>query len=178
VVQLKEDGMANTPVEVKRSAPAPATDTWQSFRTEMERLFDRFGFGVKPFRSWFDMEPPFQFRTTFEMPSPAIDIVEEPTAYKLTAELPGMAEKDVELVMAGDTMTLKGEKKQETERKEKNYTLSERSYGSFQRTFTLPDGIDRDKISADFGKGVLTITLPKTPAAVAEPKKIEVKAAA
>ena len=172
--------MANTPVEVKRTAPtpAPANDVWQSFRTEMDRLFDRFGFGVKPFRSWFDMQPDFQFRTTFEMPSPAIDIVEEPTCYKLTAELPGMAEKDVELVVSGDTMTLKGEKKQETERKEKNYTLSERSYGSFQRTFTLPDGIDRDKISADFGKGVLTITLPKTPAAVAEPKKIEVKAAA
>lgn len=172
--------MANTPVEVKRTAPAPApaNDVWQSFRTEMDRLFDRFGFGVKPFRSWFDMQPDFQFRTTFEMPSPAIDIVEEPTCYKLTAELPGMAEKDVELVVSGDTMTLKGEKKQETERKEKNYTLSERSYGSFQRTFTLPDGVDRNKISADFGKGVLTVTLPKTPAAVAEPKKIEVKAAA
>jgi len=172
--------MANTPVEVKRSAPvpAPANDTWQSFRTEMERLFDRFGFGMKPFRSWLDMEPALQFRTTFEMPSPAIDIVEDAKGYRLTAELPGMAEKDVELIVSGDSLTLKGEKKQETERKEKNYSLSERSYGSFERTFTLPEGVDRDKISADFGKGVLTVTLPKTPAAVAEPKKIEVKAAA
>jgi HSP20 family protein len=144
----------------------------------MERLFDRFGFGMKPFRNWFDMEPMFQLRTSFEMPSPAIDIVEEPSGYKLTAELPGMAEKDIELVVSGDTVTLKGEKKQETERKDKNYTLSERCYGSFQRTFTLPDGVDRDKITAEFAKGVLTVTLPKTPAAVAEPKKIEVKAAA
>ncbi len=170
--------MANTPVEVKRSAPAPMPDTWPAFRGEMERLFDRFGFGMKPFRSWFDMEPASQPRSTFEMPSPAIDIVEEPNGYKLTAELPGMSEKDIELIVSGDTVTLKGEKKQESERKEKNYTLSERSYGSFQRTFTLPDGIDRDKIAADFAKGVLTVTLPKTPSAVAEPKKIEVKAAA
>ena len=77
--------MANTPVEVKRSAPAPAAkpDTLQAFRSEMERLFDRFGFGMKPFRNWLDMEPAFQVRTSFEMPSPAIDIVEEPTGYKL-----------------------------------------------------------------------------------------------
>ena len=137
--------MASTPVEVKRAAPAPAPspDTWQALRGEMERLFDRFGFGVKPFRDLLGLEPAFQLRTTFAMPSPAIDIVEEPTGYKLTAELPGMAEKDIELVVSGDAMTLKGEKKQETERKEKNYTLSERSYGSFQRTFTLPDGVDR-----------------------------------
>lgn len=172
--------MANTPVEVKRSAPAPAPapDGWAEFRNEMDRLFDRFGFGMRPFRSWFDVEPPISFRTSFEMPSPAIDIVEEPGGYKLTAELPGMAEKDVELVVSGDTVTLKGEKKQESERKDKNCTLSERCYGSFQRTFTLPDGVDRDKITAEFAKGVLTVTLPKNPAAVAEPKKIEVKAAA
>jgi HSP20 family protein len=112
------------------------------------------------------------------MPSPAIDIVEEPAGYKLTAELPGMTEKDVELIVSGDTVTLKGEKKLEMERKDKNYTLSERTYGSFQRTFYLPDGVDRDKIAAEFGKGVLTVTLPKTPAAAATPKKIEVKAAA
>ena len=172
--------MANTPVEVKRSAPAPAAkpDTLQTFRAEMERLFDRFGFGIRPFRNWLDLEPAFQVRTSFEMPSPAIDIVEEPTGYKLTAELPGMEEKDIELVVSGDTVTLKGEKKQETEHKDKNYTLSERSYGSFRRSFSLPDGVDRDRISAEFGKGVLTVQLPKTAAAVAEPKKIDVKAAA
>jgi HSP20 family protein len=81
-------------------------------------------------------------------------------------------------VLSGDTLTLKGEKKQESERKEKNYTLSERSYGSFLRSFYLPEGVDREKIDANFSKGVLTVTLPKTPAAAAEPKKIEVKDAA
>ena len=89
-----------------------------------------------------------------------------------------MEEKDIELVVSGDTVTLKGEKKQEKEHKDKSYTLSERSYGSFRRSFSLPDGIDRDKISAEFGKGVLTVKLPKTAAAAAEPKKIDVKAAA
>jgi len=173
--------MANTPVEIKQSAATPtkAPDGLQAFRTEMERVFDRFGFGgMKPFRNWFDMEPMFQTSTNFAMPAPAIDIVDEPNGYKLTAELPGMEEKDIELVVSGDTVTLKGEKKQESEQKDKNYTLSERCYGSFRRTFTLPDGVDREKISAEFGKGVLTVTMPKTPAAVVAPKKIDVKAAA
>jgi hypothetical protein len=65
-------------------------------------------------------------------------------------------------------VTLKGEKQQETEHKDKNYTVSERSYGSYRRSFSLPDGVDRDKISAEFGKDVLTVKLPKTAAAVAE----------
>jgi HSP20 family protein len=166
---------------VKRTPPpvtGPLPDTWDTFRTEMERMFDRFGFGMKPFRNWMGVETALPMRTTLPMPSPAIDIVEEPAGYKLTAELPGMTEKDVELIVSGDTVTLKGEKKLEMERKDKNYTLSERTYGSFQRTFYLPDGVDRDKIAAEFGKGVLTVTLPKTPAAAATPKKIEVKAAA
>ena len=173
--------MATTPVEVKRTtpapAPAPAVDSWRQLRNEMERLFDRFGFGVPPFRGWFDLEPALQVRTSFTMPSPAIDIIEEDKDYKLSAELPGMAEKDVEVVVSGDTLTVKGEKKQETERKEKNYTLSERSYGAFTRAFYLPDGVDRDKITAEFAKGVLTVPLPKSEAA-AKPKTIEVKAAA
>jgi HSP20 family protein len=174
--------MATTPVEVKKAAPVPAEkpapDFWPSFRDEMERVFDRFGFGAKPFRSWFDLAPPANFATRFEMTSPAIDIVEEPKGYKLTAELPGMSEQDIELAMSGDMLTLKGEKKQESDRKEKNYTLSERSYGSFERSFWLPDGVDRDKISASFSKGVLTVELPKTPVATVEPKKIDVKPAA
>jgi HSP20 family protein len=175
--------MATTPVEVKRSAPAPAaanTDPWMTLRTEMDRLFDRFstGFGMPSLRRMFDMAPQFRTETAFSMPAPAIDIVEDGNGYKLTAELPGMEEKDIELVLTGDTLTLKGEKKQESEHKEKNYTLSERSYGSFQRSFYLPEGVDRDKIDASFSKGVLTVALPKTAAAAAEPKKIEVKNAA
>jgi len=89
-----------------------------------------------------------------------------------------MSEKEIEVVCSGDTLTLKGEKRQEKEQTEKNFYLSERAYGSFQRSFFLPEGVDRDKIAAEFAKGVLTITMPKTANAMEEQKTIEVKAAA
>jgi HSP20 family protein len=173
--------MATTPVEVKKTVPAPATpDAWRSLRTEMDRLFDRFssGFGMPSLRRMFDADlPPFRFETALTMPNPAIDVTEDSDAYKLTAELPGMAESDIEVALTDDTLTIKGEKKEEKEKTEKNYYLSERSYGSFRRSFALPDGVDRDKIGAEFAKGVLTVTMPKAAEAKAEPKKIEVKAA-
>jgi HSP20 family protein len=173
--------MANTPVEVKKTTPAPsnAPDAWRSFRTEMDRLFDRFasGWGFPSLGRMFDVAPAFRYESAFSMPSPAVDITEDDGAYKVTAELPGMSEKEIEVVVSGDTMTLKGEKKQEKEQKEKNFYLSERSYGSFQRSFYLPEGVDRDKIGAEFSKGVLTITMPKTAKAVEQQKKIEVKTA-
>jgi HSP20 family protein len=171
--------MGAAPVEVKKTPiPAQAPDVWQSFRTEMDRLFDRFagGFGLPSFGRMFDAAP--RFAASFGMPSPAIDIAEEEGSYKLTAELPGMAEKDIEISLTDDVLTIKGEKKQETEKKEANFYLSERAYGAFQRSFVLPDKVDTDKIGAEFAKGVLTVTLPKLPEAKAEPKKIEVKQAA
>lgn len=128
-------------------------------------------------RRMFDVEPAFRYESTLSVPSPAVDITEDDAAYKVTAELPGMSEKEIEVVLSNDTLTLKGEKRQEKEQKDKNFYLSERSYGSFQRSFTLPDGVDREKIAADFAKGVLTITMPKTAKAKESQKKIEVKAA-
>jgi len=104
---------------------------------------------------------------------------EDDAAYKVMAELPGMNEKEIEVVVSSDMQTLKGEKRQEKEQKEENFYLSERSYGSVQRSFYVPEGVDRDKIAADFSKGVLTITVPKTAKAVEQQKKkIEVKSAA
>jgi HSP20 family protein len=79
--------------------------------------------------------------------------------------------------VSGDRLVLKGEKRQEQEQKNKNYHLSERTYGSFERSFELPVSVDRDKIAADFSKGVLTITLPKTGAMQQQQKKIEIKSA-
>ena len=175
--------MANTPVEVKKAALASAPDPWRSFRTEMDRLFDRFagGWGMPSLRRMFEAEPAMRYESSFTMPSPAVDITEDDGAYKVTAELPGMNEKEIEVVVSGDMLTLKGEKREEKEQKEqkeKNFYLSERSYGSFQRSFYVPEGVDRNKIAADFSKGVLTITMPKTVKAVEQQKKIEVKAAA
>jgi HSP20 family protein len=176
--------MANTPVEVKKTAsvpaPAGAPDAWRSFRTEMDRLFDRFagGWGMPSLRRMFEAEPAMRFESSFTVPSPAVDISEDDAGYKVTAELPGMSEKEIEVVVTGDVLTLKGEKRQEKEQKEKSFYLSERSYGSFQRSFYVPDGVDRDKIAAGFTKGVLTVTMPKSAKAVQQQKKIEVKSAA
>jgi HSP20 family protein len=174
--------MANTPVEVKKTAPAAtnAPDAWRSLRTEMDRMFDRFagGWGMPSLRRMFDAEPALRYESTFTGPSPAVDITEDDGNYKVTAELPGMTEKEIEVVVSGDMLTLKGEKKEEKEQKEQNFYLSERSYGSFQRSFYVPEGVDRNKIAADFSKGVLTISMPKTAKAVEQQKKIEVKAAA
>jgi HSP20 family protein len=171
--------MVDTPVEVKKAPPARTAvpDVWQSFRSEMDRLFDRFGGGGLPsFRRMFDLEPLWRYESSFGVAAPAVDVTEDDKAYKISAELPGMSEKDIEVAVSGDMLTLKGEKRQEREEKDKNRYLSERSYGAFQRSFTLPEGVDRDKISADFSKGVLTLTLPKTGEAQKQQKKIEIKA--
>src|SRR5271166_2966910 len=171
--------MADVPVEVKKTAPPAQTtlpDVWQSFRSEMDRLFDRFGgsgFGFPSLRRMFDIEP--AWRTSFSFSTPAIDMSEDEKAYKISAELPGIDAKDIDISVSGDMLVLKGEKRQEKEEKDKNYHFSERAYGSFQRAFELPSSVDRNKVAADFSKGVLTITLPKTTEAQRPAKKIEVK---
>ena len=165
--------MADVPVEVKKTAPAQTNvpDVWHSFRGEMDRLFDRFGF--PSLRRMFDIEP--SWRSSFSFSMPAIDMSEDEKAYKISAELPGIDAKDIDVSLSGDMLVLKGEKRQEKEEKDKNYHFSERAYGSFQRAFDLPASVDRDKVAADFSKGVLTITLPKTAAAQKPQKKIDVK---
>jgi len=169
--------MAVTPVEVKKTlAPRAATDPWQSFRGEFNRLFDRFSdFGMPSMRRLFEAAPSFD--ETFSVNVPAVDVTEDEKAYKVAAELPGLDEKNVEVSVAGDVLTIKGEKRQEKEEKNKNWYVSERAYGSFQRAFVLPEGVERDKIVAEFAKGVLTVTLPKSAEAQKQQKKIEVKAA-
>lgn len=93
---------------------------------------------------------------------PAIDVAESATGYKVTAELPGLDEKNIELKLFDGTLTIQGEKKEEKEEKKKDYYLSERHYGSFRRSFSIPEGVDAERIEATFKNGVLTVTLPKT----------------
>jgi len=109
--------------------------------------------------------------------APAMDLVEKDKEYEITAELPGIDEKNVEIKLSNHTLTIKGEKREEKEEKDKDYYLSERRYGSFQRSFQVPEGVDADKIDASFTKGVLTVKLPKTAEAQKAEKKITVKAA-
>jgi HSP20 family protein len=170
------------PVKTEERAPAPASAEWRPFdtlRREVDRLFDRFDgdFWRAPFRrSVFDIEP-FMRRELSWGAVPAVDITEKDKAFEITAELPGMDEKNIEVKAVNGNLVIKGEKREEKEEKKKDFYLSERRYGSFERRFPVPEGIDTDKIEANFKKGVLTITLPKKPEAQKPEKKIDVKAA-
>jgi len=108
---------------------------------------------------------------------PAVDVTETDKAFEIAAELPGMEEKNIEVSVSDGVLTIKGEKQEDKEEKKKDYYLSERTYGSFQRSFEVPKGVDLDKIEASFKKGVLTVTLPKTAEAQKAEKKIAVKSA-
>lgn len=175
-----------TPVEVKKAtpaaapAPAPAPDVWHSFRNEMDRVFDRFagGFHFPSWRQMFRADPALRDQGFFAFSTPAVDMTEDDKAYKITAEVPGLEEKNIDVAMSGDMLTIKGEKHYEKDEKDKNHYMSERAYGSFQRSFALPPGVDRSKIVAALSKGVLTITLPKTAEAQQPQKKIEIKTVA
>ncbi len=172
-----------TKLPVKKGAERPsALEAWRPFegvRREFDRLFDDFGrgFWLSPFRrSIFDIEP-FWRRELSWTTVPAVDMAETDNAYEITAELPGLDEKNIEVKLANGGLTIKGEKREEKEEKEKGYYLHERRFGSFERYFRVPEGVDTDKIDATFKKGVLTVTLPKTPEAKKAQKKITVKAA-
>jgi HSP20 family protein len=139
-----------------------------SLQREMNSLFDDFFKG-------FDLAPLGREREHFNIFSPSIDIKENDKEVSIKVELPGMDEKDIEVSLTDDALSIKGEKKEEKEDKSKNYYRMERSYGSFSRTAQLPTGIDSQKADAVFKNGVLTITVPKTEEAKAEVKKIKVK---
>jgi HSP20 family protein len=157
---------APTPVPVKSAAPAQRTSPTSVFtalQREVDRLFEDFGR-----QTW----SPFSMADV----SVKMDVVETKDGVELTAELPGMEEKDVQVTLSDRILTISGEKRAEKEEKDKNYYFSERSYGSFSRSVELPSDIEADKISAVFAKGILKVTVPT--AAKPEAKKIEVKTAA
>lgn len=106
-----------------------------------------------------------------------VEVSETDKDLRIDAELPGIEEKDVEVTLSDDVLTIKGEKKVEREEAEKDYRLSERRYGSFTRTFRVPESVDAEKITARFEKGVLKIDLPKRPGTKAAKRKIDVSAA-
>jgi HSP20 family protein len=103
---------------------------------------------------------------------PAIDVAENESSVFVKVELPGMSEKDVDVNILGNTLTIKGQKTKEEEKKDQNYYRLERSYGSFQRSVTLPSAVEADKCKASFKDGVLEIEMPKKEEA--KPKQIKV----
>jgi HSP20 family protein len=102
------------------------------------------------------------------------DVVESDDAIEVSVELPGIDEKDVEVTLEGGLLTVKGEKKAESEKKNKDHYVMERRYGAFRRSFRLPDGLDESKVTAKFDKGVLQIVLPKAAEAKRKAKKVPI----
>jgi HSP20 family protein len=167
------------PATRKLGEPTFFGDAWRPFeglRKEVDRLFNEFGddFWRRPFGPLAESE--WNWPKKFAA-APAVDVAETDKSYEITVELPGMDEKNVQVNLADGGITIKGEKQQETEQKKKDYYVSERRYGSFERYFTLPEGVDANKIEATFKNGVLKVMLPKTIEAQKPAKKIEVKAA-
>ena len=171
------DPTTKLPVKTDKET-TPAWAPFDSLRREIDRLFDDFSpfdWRLPSARSMFGFETPRLSRVAWQA-APAMDVAEKDKEYEITAELPGMDEKNVEIKLSNRTLTIKGEKKDEKEEREKDYYLSERRYGSFQRSFQVPDGVDAEKIEANFAKGVLTVRLPKTAEAQKSEKTIAVKA--
>lgn len=139
------------------------------FQREMNRLFDDLfkGSGLMPWAE--EMESLGAF-------SPQVSMTEDDKAITVSAELPGMEEKDIEISLSKDSLTIKGEKKEENEQKGKEAYYMERSYGTFTRVLPIPREVNTEKAEASFKKGVLTITLPKLEKEKQSQKKVRIKA--
>lgn len=135
-------------------------------RGEIDRLFD--GFSFAPSRSLFD------FPARFDMPAPALELVDDGDSYCLSAELPGLKEDDIDIEYRERVLILSGEKREEEERKDNGYLLSERRYGSFRRELALPSDVNEKGIDAAFKDGILTITMKKDENAKDKPRKIKI----
>lgn len=167
--------------ESKSVTRAGGWDRFLNLRSEIDHLFDEmhenWPFGsLSTRRKSTALTSPFVFGDTL----PALDVCEKDDRIEVKAELPGMDEKDINVELTDRMLVISGEKKEEREEGEKggNYYVSERSYGSFKRSISVPDGIDADKVDASFKKGVLTVVLKKTPESREKVKKIKVKASA
>jgi HSP20 family protein len=162
------------PFRKKEESAGPARHEGGPFEVlhrEMDRLFEDFlgSFGGAP--RW---PAPHEWGAGAIMPR--FDVTETDEAVEVKAELPGMDEKDVEVTLDEETLTIKGEKKQEKEEKKRNYYMSELSYGQFHRVVPLPSAIDRDKAKATFKNGVLRLTVPKTAEARSRARTIKITA--
>lgn len=138
-----------------------------SLQQEINQIFDRF-FAGSPFE-------PFDWPSTLASFRPRVDVSETDTEMVVSAELPGVDEKDIDVSINDHVLTISGERHEEKEDSDRDWYRREQAYGSFHRSIALPAEIDVDKVSASFKRGVLTVTLPK--AESSRRKRIEVRAA-
>lgn len=163
------DQQAERSLTVRRSEPVEAAAVGASpflqLHREIDRLFDEAlrGFGVGfPVSDWPNVRPGWS-----GLLRPALDIQETDRQYRISLEIPGVDEKDIQVTLADDVLVVRGEKRQEQEHGDGQLHWVERSYGSFQRSLNLPDDADQDSIKAAFKGGVLTLTIDKRPTAAA-----------
>jgi HSP20 family protein len=165
--------------EAKTVAQVPVSNvSWpfEAFRREFDQLFDRFSGPGWLIKSSLGMGfPVIKDSTCFA--GPAVDVIEREQDFEITAELPGLDAKNIEVNVADNRMTIMGEKKEQNQEKGRDHYLSERRYGTFIRSFSLPHDIDAANIEAQFSNGVLTIKVPKSVDAVKKDKPIDIRAA-
>ena len=176
---FKNEEESDHPVPVKHGEKRPHSsihhhDPVSQIHRDIDHLFDQFVRGIGA--------PRLNFGDGFDtlirpnLLKPKVDLSASDNQYLLTVEIPGVNEKDISVDIHNNNMTIKGEKKQEKEDKEKNYYRIERSYGSFQRVLSLPDDVDQDSIKAAFKNGVLTVTMQRNALPAAEVKQVEITA--
>lgn len=151
----------------RQAARDGALSPFERMHEEMDRLFDDFLPQISERR---DSGARFGALAS-------VDLSETDDALELCVDLPGMEEKDIDVTLRDGALTIRGEREDESEEKRKNYYRSERAYGAFSRTVSLPCEVDEEAIDAKFKKGVLTVHLPKTQKAKEHERKIAIKAA-
>lgn len=147
------------------AAPALSSSRFNPFQMMRDML------GFDPFQSMLAIPPAFEAGQIAFMPD--FEIKETPEAYVFKADLPGVQESDLDIALTKNRLVVSGKRESESRNEGETYYACERSYGSFTRAFTLPEGVDADNVRADLSNGVLTMTVPKKPEQ--QPKKIELK---
>ncbi len=172
--------------EISNERQIPIVNDWGLVVDNLHRQFDRFYdqifrahqmFGT-PLTEWREVDPLKQAENSFRgfMNLPQTDVAEDDDGFTISVELPGLDENDIDLSAKNGRLTINGEKTTEPDDVKKNYHIKERRYGSFRRSFNVPEYVNDKNITADFSRGVLTITLPKKPSAASTARKINITA--
>ena len=154
----------------KKDVATRYSDPFSALRAEMDSLFDSFMGGLPAFSGMFGSSGGRSSALT-----PHVDVKETDKEILVEAELPGIDEKDISLALQDGVLTIRGEKKHEYDEEKENYRVTERRYGSFQRSLQVPDTIDDQRVEASFSNGILKISLPKRPEAIAKKRTIPIK---
>lgn len=163
---MTEDSLVATKPREQTGLSDYLREPFNRLRGEVDRMFDEF--------------PPrfpatnFGIRHLASLPMPALEMKETDKEYRLSVELPGVAQENVDISVEGDMLILKGEKKEEREEKERDYTISERSYGAFERRVSLPKDSVVDEIEANSDNGVISIVIPRKEGVSEGARKIEI----